>query len=116
MKLVRRKETAKIDKTNNSLWKRLLPACRQAFHAKWRTYSAGAWISFGLQEGDEFTVIFDERWIDTVRVGTGMVWGQSSGTTANSTVPSPSRQDGRVAYWDENGNSLRRQFLKRPLK
>ena len=76
VKLVRRKETAKIDKTNNSLWNATIAAGMPAsIPCEMEDIFGWSVDFFGLQEGDEFTVIFDERWIDTVRVGTGMVWG-----------------------------------------
>lgn len=45
-----------------------------------------------------------------------MVWGAEFRHNGKLYRAIPFRQDGRVAYWDENGNSLRRQFLKAPLK
>ena len=117
VKLVRRKETAKIDKTNNSLWNATIAAGMPAsIPCEMEDIFGWSVDFFGLQEGDEFTVIFDERWIDTVRVGTGMVWGAEFRHNGKLYRAIPFRQDGRVAYWDENGNSLRRQFLKAPLK
>lgn len=114
---VRRKEKAKIDKINNSLWNATIAAgmpasipCEMEDIFGWNV------DFFALQEGDEFTVIFDERWIDTVRVGTGTVWGAEFRHNGKVYRAIPFRQDGRLAYWDENGNSLRRQFLKAPLK
>ena len=117
VKLVRRKETAKIDKTNNSLWNATIAAGMPAsIPCEMEDIFGWSVDFFGLQEDDEFTVIFDERWIDTVRVGTGMVWGAEFRHNGKLYRAIPFRQDGRVAYWDENGNSLRRQFLKAPLK
>ena len=72
---------------------------------------------FGIQQGDNFTVIYDERFIDdTVSVGIGRVWGARF-TQGNKTYYAiPFRQGGRVQYWEENGASLRKQMLKAPLK
>lgn len=115
--VVRRRETAKIDKTNNSLWNATIAAGMPAsIPCEMEDIFGWSVDFFGLQEGDEFTVIFDERWIDTVRVGTGMVWGAEFRHNGKLYRAIPFRQDGRIAYWDENGNSLRRQFLKAPLK
>lgn len=112
--VVRRKETAKI---KSSLWNAIVEAgipvgisCNMEDIFGWSV------DFFGLQEEDEFTVIFEEHWIDTVRVGTGMVWGAEFKHNGNNYRAIPFKQDGQLSYWDETGNSLRRQFLKAPLK
>jgi murein DD-endopeptidase MepM/ murein hydrolase activator NlpD len=72
---------------------------------------------FGIQPGDSFEVIYDQRYIDdTVRVNGGRIWGAvfHHGGRANYAIPF--KQNGKLAYWDENGNSMRKQFLKAPLK
>ena len=113
----RRKETAKISKTNNSLWNATIAAGIPAgIPAQMEDIFGWSVDFFGLQEGDEFTVIFDEQWIDSIRVGTGMVWGAEFRHNGKTYRAIPFRQEGHLAYWDENGNSLRRQFLKAPLK
>lgn len=71
---------------------------------------------FGLQEGDKITVIFDEKYIDTMRVGIGTIWGAEFQHLNKTYYAIPFKQDSRVEYWDENGNSLRKQLLKAPLK
>ena len=98
VKLVRREETAKIDKTNNSLWNATIAAGMPAsIPCEMEDIFGWSVDFFGLQEGDEFTVIFDERWIDTVRVGTGMVWGAEFRHNGKLYRAIPFRQDGRVA-------------------
>ena len=115
--LIRRKETARITREVNSLWMAAMAAGMPA-SLPCEVEDIFGWSVdfFGLQEGDEFTVIFDERWIDTTRVGTGMIWGAEFRHEGKLYRAIPFRQDGRLAYWDEEGNSLRRQFLKAPLK
>lgn len=117
VQIVRRRETARIDKEHNSLWMATVAAGMPAsIPCEMEDIFGWSVDFFGLQEGDEFTVIFDERWIDTVRVGTGMVWGAQFKHNDRTFNAIPFKQDGRLAYWDEQGNSLRRQFLKAPLK
>ncbi len=112
--IVRRKETARI---SSSLWNAIVEAgIPVAISCDMEDIFGWSVDFFGLQQGDEFTVIFDERWIDTVRVGTGMVWGAEFRHNGKTYTAIPFKQDGHLAYWDENGNSLRRQFLKAPLK
>lgn len=71
---------------------------------------------FGIQPGDEFEVIYDQRYVDTMQVGIGRIWGSVFLHGGKQLYAIPFKQDGKVSYWDENGNSLRKQFLKAPLK
>lgn len=112
--IVRRKETAKI---KSSLWNAIIEAGIPAgISCNIEDIFGWSVDFFGLQEDDEFTVIFDEQWIDTVRIGTGMVWGAQFKHNGKLYRAIPFKQDGQLTYWDETGNSLRRQFLKAPLK
>ncbi len=72
---------------------------------------------FGIQKGDSFTVIYDERFIDdTVSVGIGQIWGARFTQNGKDYYAIPFHQDGKVRYWEADGNSLRKQLLKAPLK
>ena len=72
---------------------------------------------FGIQKGDRFTVIYDERFIDdTVSAGVGRIWGAKFTQGGKEYYAIPFRQDDKVQYWDLDGASLRKQMLKAPLK
>lgn len=72
---------------------------------------------FGIQKGDHFTVIYDERFIDdTVSVGIGRVWGAKFSQGDKEYYAIPFRQNGKIQYWESDGKSLRKQMLKAPLK
>lgn len=71
---------------------------------------------FALQEGDNFTVVFDERYIEDELVGVGTIWGSRFNHGGKDIYAIPFDQNGKLAYWDEDGNSMRKQFLKAPLK
>ncbi len=72
---------------------------------------------FGIQKGDSFTVIYDERFIDdTVSVGIGQIWGARFTQNGKDYYAIPFHQNGKVRYWEADGNSLRKQLLKAPLK
>lgn len=72
---------------------------------------------FGIQKGDRFTVIYDERFIDdTVSVGIGQVWGARFTQGGREYYAIPFRQNGKVRFWEADGASLRKQMLKAPLK
>lgn len=72
---------------------------------------------FGIQKGDSFTVIYDERFIDdSVSVGIGQIWGAKFNQGDKEYYAIPFRQGGKVRYWEYDGASLRKQMLKAPLK
>jgi len=71
---------------------------------------------FGLQKGDSFKVIYEELFIDGRSLGPGRIYGASftwSGTTIDAI---PFIQDSTESYYDSEGNSLRKAFLKAPLE
>lgn len=71
---------------------------------------------FGIQQGDSFTVIYDEKFVDTLSVGIGRVWGAKFNHMGKDIYAIPFPQDGKVQYWEADGGSLRKQLLKAPLK
>lgn len=71
---------------------------------------------FAIQEGDKFTVIYDEKFIDTLSVGVGRVWGAKFTHRGKDIYAIPFEQGGKLQYWEEDGGSLRKQLLKAPLK
>ena len=71
---------------------------------------------FGLQTGDNFTVIYEKQYVDTVCIGSGRIWGEVFNHNGKQLYAIPFRQGEKITYWDENGNSLRKLLLKAPLK
>ena len=71
---------------------------------------------FGIQAGDKFTVIYDEKFIDTLSVGIGRIWGAKFTHKGKDIYAIPFIQGGKLQYWEEDGGSLRKQLLKAPLK
>ena len=71
---------------------------------------------FGIQVGDHFTVIYDEKFIDTLSVGIGRVWGAKFTHRGKDIYAIPFEQGGKLQYWESDGGSLRKQLLKAPLK
>jgi len=71
---------------------------------------------FGLQPGDMFTVVYDELFVDSVSVGLGKIYGASFNHAGRDLLAIPFNQDSSLSYFDAEGNSLRRAFLKAPLK
>ncbi|MBR5138816.1 MAG: M23 family metallopeptidase [Alistipes sp.] len=71
---------------------------------------------FGIQKGDHFTVIYDEKLIDTTHVGIGRIWGAKFTHAGKEVYAIPFKQNDKIQYWEYNGASLRKQMLKAPLK
>ena len=71
---------------------------------------------FGIQVGDRFTIIYDEKFIDTLSVGIGRIWGAKFTHRGKDIYAIPFKQDGKLQYWEDDGGSLRKQLLKAPLK
>jgi len=71
---------------------------------------------FGLQQGDIFKVIFDEHYVDSQYVGLGKIHAAWFYHNNNDFYAIPFIQDSLESYFDQDGNSLRRVFLKSPLR
>ena len=71
---------------------------------------------FGLQKGNNFTIIYDQQFVDSTEVGHGTIWGARFEHGGKTYYAVPFVQDGKLSYWDEQGNSLRKNLLKAPLK
>jgi len=71
---------------------------------------------FGLQKGDSFSVIYEESFTGDKSAGIGSVNGAIFSHAGKELIAIPFLQDSTVSYYDENGNSLRKTFLKAPLR
>lgn len=71
---------------------------------------------FGIQPGDNFTVIYDEKLVDTTFVGIGRVWGMKFNHVGKDIYAIPFKQGAKLQYWEYDGASLRKMMLKAPLK
>jgi len=71
---------------------------------------------FGLEEGDKFKVIYDEQYVDSIAIGIGDIYAASFTHRGEELFAYEFEQNGVKSFFDENGKSLRRQFLKAPLK
>lgn len=72
---------------------------------------------FGIQPGDSCKVIFEEKYIagDTVPFGIGNVIASYFKNKGEGKYAFSFEQDGKKEYFDENGDNLRKAFLKAPL-
>lgn len=110
----RQKKTAVI---NNSLWGAIMEAkLPYSLAAEMEDIYQWTIDFFGIQVKDSFTVIYDEKFIDTMSIGVGRIWGAKFVHRGKEIYAIPFEQNGVVQYWEEDGGSLRKQLLKAPLK
>lgn len=71
---------------------------------------------FGLQKGDHFKVIYEENYVDDTPFGIGKILAASFIHEGKEFHAIPFDQDEVEHFFDHEGNSLRRTFLKAPLR
>ena len=71
---------------------------------------------FGLQQGDSFRIIYNEYFVEEISTGIGTVHGAYFRHAGMDFWAIPFEQDERIDFFDEEGNSLRKAFLKAPLR
>jgi len=71
---------------------------------------------FGLQKRDSFQVEYEEIYVDSSFVNIGKIHFASFSHAGKIHYAIPFVQDERESFFDENGISLRREFLKAPLR
>ncbi len=71
---------------------------------------------FGLQEGDSFKVIYNEMYVDTNSAGIEKIYAAYFRHADHDFYAIPFTQDSMESFYDVDGNSLRKAFLKAPLR
>jgi len=71
---------------------------------------------FGLQKGDRFKIIYEEKFINDTSIGYGKILASYFEHYNDSIYAIPFMQDSILSFFDLEGNSLRKAFLKAPLK
>jgi murein DD-endopeptidase MepM/ murein hydrolase activator NlpD len=71
---------------------------------------------FRLQHGDAFKVTYEEEFVDGESVGIRAILASRFTHAGEDFYAFRFEQDGRVDYFDENGNGLRKAMLKSPLE
>ncbi len=102
---------------NSSLWNAIVEAGSSPMLAL-KLSDLYAWQVdfFGIKQGDSFRLIYDEAWIDdTTFLDIASIEGAVFNHHDKKYVAVPFQQDSTREYFDEEGNSLRKQFLKAPL-
>lgn len=71
---------------------------------------------FGIQKGDRFKVIYDEDFVKGETIGTGRIHAALFNSGGSDFYAIYFEQSDGQNYFDEKGQSLRKSFLKAPLK
>ena len=71
---------------------------------------------FGIQPGDRYKVIYEETFVDSQSIGINSILGAWFYHNNTDFWGVPFVQDSVRSFFDEEGNSLRKAFLKAPLR
>ena len=71
---------------------------------------------FGLQQGDRYRILYEESYVDGQSNGITRILGAWFYHNQTEFWAIPFIQDGVRSFFDEEGNSLRKAFLKAPLR
>jgi murein DD-endopeptidase MepM/ murein hydrolase activator NlpD len=71
---------------------------------------------FAIQQGDRFRVIYDEEFVDSTSIGIGTIYAVQFDHYGEANYAFLFDQDSTSEYFDEQGKSLRKAFLKAPLQ
>jgi murein DD-endopeptidase MepM/ murein hydrolase activator NlpD len=71
---------------------------------------------YGIQKGDWFKVIYDEDFVKGESIGTGKIHAALFSSGGHDFYAFYFEQEDGESYFDEKGQSLRKSFLKSPLK
>lgn len=71
---------------------------------------------FGIEKGDNFKVLYDEHFVDSVSIGVGKVHAALFYHRGKDYYAFNFEEDSVWNFFDEEGQSLRKAFLKAPLK
>ncbi len=71
---------------------------------------------YHLQKGDNFKVVYEELYVDDKFFAIGQIKAAYFNHNGKDNYAIPFIQDSVIQFFDENGNSLRKAFLKAPLE
>lgn len=102
---------------NSSLWNTIIESGSSPLLAlKMSDLYAWQVDFFDIKHGDSFRLIYDEAWVDdTTFLEIASIEGALFNHQGRRYVAVPFEQDSIREYFDEEGNSLRKEFLKAPL-
>ncbi len=71
---------------------------------------------FGIQRGDQFRIIYEEQFVDSISVGVGEIYACQFHHMNQDYYAFLFEQDSTLSYFDDQGKSLKKAFLKAPLE
>jgi len=71
---------------------------------------------FGIQKGDKFRIIYEESFVDSIPVGINAIYACQFEHMNENFFAFQFEQDNTLSYYNEKGESLKKAFLKAPLK
>ncbi|MFA3781521.1 peptidoglycan DD-metalloendopeptidase family protein [Melioribacteraceae bacterium 4301-Me] len=71
---------------------------------------------YRIQKGDKFKVFYEEEYLNNEPIGVGKIIAAEFSANNQNYFAFRFEQNGSDVYFDEKGNSLRKAFLKAPLK
>ncbi len=71
---------------------------------------------FGIQKGDAFKVFYREDFVDSTSIGIKQIYAAKFTHNGQDIYAIPFYQDSVLSFFDADGKSLRKAFLKAPLK
>lgn len=71
---------------------------------------------YAIQKGDAFKVLYDELYVDSTSVGNGSIHAARFIHNGRVYNAFPYEQEGKIEFFNEEGENLRRAFLKAPLR
>ncbi len=106
-----------IDGTiTTSLWNALVDAgASPALSCKLSDIYAWTIDFFGIQQGDNFDLIYEEIYVEDKFVGIGDILASKFTNSGKQFNAYGYKIDDKIEYFDEEGENLRSQFLKAPL-
>jgi len=71
---------------------------------------------YRLQKGDAFKVFYEKKYVEDEFIGIGKIYACEFSNGGENLQAYRYEKDGKIDFYDEEGNSLRKAFLKSPLK
>ncbi len=68
-----------------------------------------------IQAGDGYRILYEREYVDTVSIGVGKVYGIEITHKGKPYIAIRYEQGETMGYWDENGNNMKKAFLRSPL-
>ncbi len=114
VRTIKKEATGKIQ---SSLWNTMIDNNLNPMMAI-RLSEIYAWTVdfFGLEKGDGFKIIYEEEYVDSISIGIGNIYAATFYHKTDTLHAFQFMQDSTMSYFDSEGQSLKRQFLKAPLR